>query len=97
MAETPQERLARWRSVSLAPSATPSRRGGAEASRIAATERQWTTDGDAYKRLRADGLQPPGIDGSAVLEARANHPVEVAAGRTFHPEAINIVTDNGGM
>jgi hypothetical protein len=34
------------------------------------TERRWDRDMPAYARLRADGIQPRRIDGSAQLEAR---------------------------
>jgi hypothetical protein len=95
MPETPAERRARWLSVSISPSATPSRGQGQEAVRIIETERRWDTDGAAYKRLRRDGLQPPGIDGCAALETAANHPKEIEMGRTLHPEALNIASDAG--
>lgn len=54
------------RSVAVSAAATPTRRVATNA--IEATERQWQVDGDAYKRLRRDGLQPNDIDGSAHLE-----------------------------
>jgi len=37
--------------------------------RIAATERRWDRDIDAYVRLRRDGLQPSTVDGASRLEA----------------------------
>jgi hypothetical protein len=43
-------------------------------------ERRLGRDMDAYKRLRDDGLQPPGIRGSGDLEARAQSSVEVETG-----------------
>lgn len=69
--------------VSVAPSATPSRTGGAWAARNVHLENQWTKDMDAYQRLRRDGLQPPQIDGSHVLE-RADSRIEVEHGPN-HP------------
>jgi len=36
-------------------------------------ERRWEADMPAYARLRRDGLQPRGIDGSAELETNLNH------------------------
>lgn len=65
-------------SVGVAPSATPSRGGGARAAEIGATERQWDRDFPAYKRLRAEGLQPRRSDGCAELEQRATdrHQIE---------------------
>jgi hypothetical protein len=60
--------------VSVPASATPSRRAGAShAAWVNATERRWDKDMAAYKRLVGDGLQPPKIDGCAVLEKRAEH------------------------
>lgn len=54
-------------SIGIPPSA-----GGNEAVRaIDSTERQWHKDIGAYKRLRADGLQPRSIDGAHVKEALA--------------------------
>lgn len=38
---------------------------------IVGRERSLRRDMDAYRRLRAEGLQPPSIKGSAVNEARA--------------------------
>jgi len=66
------------RSISFAASAMPSR------SNAAAEKKAWKNmDADlgAYKRLRADGEQPPDITGSAELEAKAESTHEVTAGR----------------
>ena len=57
--------------VSIAPSATPSRKGGARAAEVNGTEKQWDRDMGAYKRLRKDGLQPVKIDGCALVESLA--------------------------
>lgn len=79
--------MCRWTSVSVAPSATPSRKGGAEAARVNAKEKEWARDMRAYKAIRAQGLQPPQIDGSARLEG-ATDKFEVEAGHVFtSPEA----------
>jgi hypothetical protein len=40
-------------------------------------------DAAAYRRLRADGLQPAHIAGSAALEQTATIPLEFEMGRTF--------------
>jgi len=37
----------------------------------------------AYKRLRKEGLQPRGIDGSSHLEKHAESKYEIKAGKTF--------------
>ena len=49
-------------------------------NRIEATERQWSKDMDAYKRLKQDGLQPAQIDGAANIEKKADHPSQVVTG-----------------
>lgn len=54
-------------------------------------QRQWAAefhngDREAYRRLRADGLQPPTIRGSAHLERHAETAFEVESGGVF-PEA----------
>lgn len=43
-------------------------------------DRQLAKDRDAYKRLRQNGLQPPRIDGSAVVEQHASTEREVEQG-----------------
>ena len=67
----------------LAPSATPSRAGGIDMDASRAAEKAKAVDMDAYKRLRKDGVQPPAINGSAKLEARAEEKHEVNSGHTF--------------
>jgi hypothetical protein len=68
--------------VSVPASATPSRRAGASHARwVNDTERRWSKDMAAYKRLVNDGLQPPKIDGCAVLESKAETRTEVESGR----------------
>lgn len=67
--------------VTFSATATPNRR--ADAVRVHETERQWEKDGDAYKRIRQQGLQPKSIDGCATLEKRADDVAELAAGRTL--------------
>lgn len=66
----------------VAPSATPSRRGGEEAARINAREERWQRDMPAYKELRKQGLQPPKIDGSADLANKAAVAEHVNTGLT---------------
>lgn len=81
--ETPGERRARWLSVSVSPSATPSRGQGQDALSIRRTEKRWEADMPAYRRLRADGTQPKNIDGCAELEARASSRDEITMGHIF--------------
>lgn len=45
---------------------------GAQVAEVNNREKGWNKDMPAYKRLREQGLQPRQIDGSAVLEAKAN-------------------------
>jgi hypothetical protein len=46
-------------------------------------DRQWARDMPAYKRMRANGVQPKGIDGSARLEAGAETQTELAMGKVL--------------
>ena len=63
--------------VNMAPSATPTRGGGAQAAHVDALERQWDKDLPAYARLRKDGYQPERIDGSHHLEAVATSKAQI--------------------
>ena len=69
------------RSIHISAHATPSRHQ--EAVNIDRTEAQWGQDMPAYKRLRANGLQPKNIDGCAELEKRATDRFEVEMGHLF--------------
>ena len=62
-------------SVSVAPSATPSRHP--QAVEVNEREARWHKDMPAYKRLVDSGVQPPRIDGCADIEARAETKLEV--------------------
>jgi len=64
-------------SVSLAPSAMPTR---SNAGSIAIETKRGQADAEAYKRLRKDGLQPKTVKGSAALESRAVSKWEVETG-----------------
>jgi hypothetical protein len=77
--ETVEERKARWRSVSIAASAMPSRKPQAAAG--ARMEAQMAVDHPAYRRLRANGLKPPSTVGAAALEAQATTAFEIEAGQ----------------
>lgn len=48
---------------------------------ISRKDRQWDRDLEAYSRLRRNGLQPPGIDGSANLERQGHEPAEIETGQ----------------
>lgn len=66
--------------LSVAASATPTRRGGARAATINQKDRVLEKDLYAYKRLRQEGLQPKAIDGSAEVEKRAEYKWQVETG-----------------
>lgn len=58
--------VAHLRDIAVSAHATPNRRP--DVVRIDRTEARWDRDGDAYKRIRKEGLQPEHVDGSAQLE-----------------------------
>lgn len=66
----------------------PTRRAGAEI--IEAREKRWEKDMPAYKALRAQGLQPPRIDGSAELMKNAETRFEVESGQIMKGKAKQI-------
>ena len=74
--------------ISFGSGTAPTRRPGAEA--VEARERRWKKDMPAYKELRAQGLQPPHIDGSADLVARAETRFEVESGQVLEGQAKKI-------
>jgi hypothetical protein len=53
---------------------------GAKVAEVNTTERNWNKDMPAYKRLRANGLQPKRIDGAANVEKRAQEGWQVETG-----------------
>jgi hypothetical protein len=67
----------------ISPSAVPSRSGVIDMEATRKAEKQKVVDMDAYKRLRQNGVQPPSINGSARLEAKAEEKHEVNSGHTF--------------
>jgi hypothetical protein len=84
----------------LSASATPTRAGSAYKA-ATAEEKRLTVDGDAYKRLRADGFQPKTINGSANLEANATTRFEIESGQVFTDkaqgkEALSFFSDTFG-
>ena len=86
-------------SVSVSPSSMPTR-VNANLFAWKKEERKLERDGEAYKRLRAEGHQPMKIDGSADLEARASTRFEINSGMVGDPkqtaEAISFFTDTFG-
>lgn len=77
--------------VNLAPSATPSRKGGAAAREANDREQRWDRDHAAYRRMWNDGLAPCVLDGAADLEARAKNAadVELGLGMSDHVEIVS--------
>jgi len=69
------------KSVHISGEAMPTR---GQVARIASTEKAWDRDGEAYKRLRRDGVQPYGIDGAAAVEVMANTKEEVECWKGPH-------------
>jgi len=67
----------------VSPSAVPSRNNVIDFAATKQAENQKDADMAAYKRLRKDGVQPPSINGSAKLEARAEEKHEINSGHTF--------------
>lgn len=53
---------------------------GQRVAEVNQTERNWNKDMPAYKRLRADGLQPRKIDGAAEVEKKAKEKWQVETG-----------------
>ena len=81
----------RLTSINIAPSAMATRSDAATAK---AREKRWNRDIPAYKRLRADGLQPGTVDGAGDLEARANHEAEVTMGWKIDKPNLSRVTES---
>ena len=67
-----------YRSVTFGASATPFRRSDTVSKDQ--MEGRWHDDMPAYKRLRAEGLQPAQIDGAATLERHAEHRKQIEMG-----------------
>ena len=67
----------------VAPSAMQSRNSVIDFEATKQAEKDKNADMDAYKRLRKNGVQPPSINGSAKLEAKAEEKHEVESGYTF--------------
>ena len=61
--------------VSFGANSTTTR--GSQVAEINQRAKNWDKDMPAYKRLRANGVQPKGIDGAAALEAKASTVAEV--------------------
>ena len=74
--------------VTFGSGTAPTRRPGAES--VEAREKRWNKDMPAYKELRAQGLQPPHIDGSAELAAKAETRFEIESGTVLAGQAKKI-------
>lgn len=62
--------------IGISITATPSR-ASEDALQTLVREKRWERDIGAYKRLRADGLAPPQIDGSALRERQGDDKYDV--------------------
>ena len=58
---------------------------GERAIDVRQRDRQWNVDGEAYWRLKKEGIQPNNVDGSAKLEQCMTHPLEAAMGGNLFP------------
>ena len=74
--------------ISFGSSSMPTRNPTAAATE--AREKRWNKDMPAYKELRAQGLQPPRIDGSAELASKAETRFEVESGKVLPGQAKKI-------
>lgn len=88
--ETNDFDIATIRSIALGSGTAPTRRPGAET--VEAREKRWAKDMPAYKELRKQGMQPPKIDGSAELAAKAETRFEVESGQILQGESKRIET-----
>lgn len=59
-------------------------------------DREFEKDAAAYRRLRSQGLQPRGVDKSAMAEALATDKIEVEIGRSLHPTERKALTRMNG-
>lgn len=84
-------------SITVAPSATPSRNGGHHAQVVKETEREWHKDHAAYRRMVADGLQPAVLDGAAHMEKHAKHAAEIEHGLGAPANYKELLGEVGGM
>lgn len=57
-------------------------------------DKKFDKDNAAYKRLRAEGLQPKGVDNSAMAEKLADHKSEIQLGHSLHKDAIKAFNRN---
>lgn len=67
--------------VQIAPSMLISK--GEQVRDADAREARWNRDIPAYQRMRAKGMQPPQIDGSAALEDKADDQLDIDYSRFY--------------
>lgn len=60
-------------------------------------DKQFALDNAAYRRLRADGQQPRGVDHSAMAEKMATHTTEIMLGKSLTKKAQKAVTREIGV
>ncbi len=59
---------------------------GSETRRVDSTEKKWSEDMSAYKRLRDDGIQPERLTGARQMEQSAQSRFEIQSGLKGIPE-----------
>jgi hypothetical protein len=80
----------RLASIRIGGNAMPTRRPMVQ--RYDATEKQWQKDIPAYRTLRAERLQPRGIDGAHELMMRAETREQVEGLPKLHADQADILT-----
>ena len=86
--DTDEFSIDKVRSIGFGSGTLPTRH--AVSSAVEAREKRWAKDMPAYKALRAQGLQPPRIDGSAKLMAHAETRFEVESGQILPGQSKKI-------
>ena len=74
-------------SIGISAAAMPSRKGPLIA--VDKKQEEWDRDMPAYHELRKQGLQPPQIDGSDELSAKAETNFEIERGKPIHRKVRN--------
>jgi hypothetical protein len=86
--DTDEFSIDKVRSIGFGSGTLPTRHAASNA--VEEREKRWAKDMPAYKALRAQGLQPPRIDGSAKLMAHAETRFEVESGQILPGQSKKI-------
>ena len=79
-----ESQLEHYRSVSIAASACPSRKGGRVAKFHNDREKQWSKDFPAVRQMAKDGIVPKSSTGAAEMLARASTRTEIESGKILN-------------